>query len=162
MSLHAKPHTLGAYVFSCNLPPAPLAEWPGSFRCLLPQHGGGTNTEIESEQDLTLEKKTLPPILEPETFRSPVRCSTTAIPAPQCTRLQSLRGLVAVLPPADDAFVNLNVRYSPWHGWVVSFRVLLGMCSSQSAHFTCRTNTHRSASFIIPIFACRLWIIKSR
>ena len=30
MSLHAKSHTLGACVFSCNLPPALLAEWPGS------------------------------------------------------------------------------------------------------------------------------------
>ena len=33
MSLHAKPHTLGVCVFSCNLPPALLAEWPGSFTC---------------------------------------------------------------------------------------------------------------------------------
>ena len=33
MSLHAKPHTQGVCVFSCNLPPALLAEWPGSFTC---------------------------------------------------------------------------------------------------------------------------------
>ena len=33
VSLHAKPHTSGAYVFGCNLPPALLAEWPGSFTC---------------------------------------------------------------------------------------------------------------------------------
>ena len=32
MSLHAKPHTWGACVFSCNLPPAHLAEWPESLR----------------------------------------------------------------------------------------------------------------------------------
>ena len=33
MSLHAKPHTQGVCKFSCNLPPALLAEWPGSFTC---------------------------------------------------------------------------------------------------------------------------------
>ena len=33
MSLHAKPYTYGVCVFSCNLPPALLAEWPGSFAC---------------------------------------------------------------------------------------------------------------------------------
>ena len=32
-SLHAKPHMSCACVFSCNLPPALLAEWPGSFMC---------------------------------------------------------------------------------------------------------------------------------
>ena len=33
MSLHAMPHTLGVCVFSCKLPPALLAEWPGPFTC---------------------------------------------------------------------------------------------------------------------------------
>ena len=33
MSLHAKLHVSGACVFSCNMPPALLAEWPGSFTC---------------------------------------------------------------------------------------------------------------------------------
>ena len=31
--LHAKPKTYGACMFSCNLPPALLAEWPRSFTC---------------------------------------------------------------------------------------------------------------------------------
>ena len=31
MSFHAKPYTLGVCVFSCDLPPALLAERPGSF-----------------------------------------------------------------------------------------------------------------------------------
>ena len=30
-SLYSKPHTKGVCVFNCNLPPALLAEWPGSF-----------------------------------------------------------------------------------------------------------------------------------
>jgi len=33
MSLHTKPHTWGTCMFSCNLPTALLAEWPGSFTC---------------------------------------------------------------------------------------------------------------------------------
>ena len=41
ISPHAKPHTEGARVFSCNLPPVLLAEWPGSFRC----YSGNTGME---------------------------------------------------------------------------------------------------------------------
>ena len=33
MPFHAKPHTYGVCVFTCNLPPVLLAEWPGSFTC---------------------------------------------------------------------------------------------------------------------------------
>ena len=33
VSLYSKSHTWGACGFSCNLPPALLAEWPGSFTC---------------------------------------------------------------------------------------------------------------------------------
>ena len=33
MSLHAKPRVSGARVFSCNMPLALFAEWPGSFTC---------------------------------------------------------------------------------------------------------------------------------
>ena len=33
VSLHSRPHRQGACVFSCNLPLALLAEWPGSFTC---------------------------------------------------------------------------------------------------------------------------------
>ena len=31
--LYPKPRVCGARVFSCNLPPAPFEEWPGSFAC---------------------------------------------------------------------------------------------------------------------------------
>ena len=33
VSLYSKQHMQGACVFGCNLPPALLAEWPGSFTC---------------------------------------------------------------------------------------------------------------------------------
>ena len=33
LSLHAKSHKSGACMFSCNLPPALLVKWPGSFTC---------------------------------------------------------------------------------------------------------------------------------
>ena len=45
-SLHAKPYTSGACMFSCNLPPALLPEWPGSFTCYSAVIRGGTDTEI--------------------------------------------------------------------------------------------------------------------
>ena len=61
--------------FMCNLPPALLAEWPGSFTC----HCGNTGVEQTPNRSqhtqLTLEKKILPPLLprfELTSFRSPV------------------------------------------------------------------------------------------
>ena len=60
-------------VFRCNLPPAFLAEWPGSSTC----HCGNTGVERTPNKSqhtkFTLEKKILPPLLpgfELVTFRS--------------------------------------------------------------------------------------------
>ena len=65
-------------VFRRNLPPALLAEWPGSFTC----HCGNTGVERTPNKSqhtkLTLEKNILPPLLpgfELSTFRSRVRRS---------------------------------------------------------------------------------------
>ena len=44
-SLQSKLHTQGAYVFSCTLPPALLAEWPGTFTCYCVNTGGGAATD---------------------------------------------------------------------------------------------------------------------
>ena len=75
-------------VFRCHLPPALLAEWPGSFTC----HYGNTGLEQASNKSqhtkLSLEKKILPPGFELATFRSRVRCAyQQAIPAswPVCS-----------------------------------------------------------------------------
>ena len=73
-------------MFRCNLLPALLAKWPGSFTC----HCSNTvveRTPNESQYTkLTLEKKILPPLLprfERATFRSRVRrTNQQAIPAP--------------------------------------------------------------------------------
>ena len=79
----------GVCMCRCNLPvpPALLAEWPGSFTC----HCGNTRVERTPNKSqhtkLTLEKKILPPLLpgfELATFQSWVRCSyQQAIPAPK-------------------------------------------------------------------------------
>ena len=68
----------GVCVFRCNLPPALLTEWPGSFTC----HCGNTGAERTPNKcqhtKLTLEKKILPPLLpgfELATFWSRVRRS---------------------------------------------------------------------------------------
>ena len=73
-------------MFRCNLPPALLAEWPGSFTC----HCGNTGVEwtLNKSQHtkLTLEKKILRPPLtgfELAPFRSRVwRSNQQAISAP--------------------------------------------------------------------------------
>ena len=75
---------LGVCVFRCNLPPALVAEWPGSLTC----HCGNTGVERTPNKGqhtkLTLEKKIFPPPLpgfELATFRSRVRFSNQqAIP----------------------------------------------------------------------------------
>ena len=75
----------GARMFRCNLPPAVLGEWPGSFACHC------SNTEVERTPNksqhtkLTLVKNTLLPLLpgfELGTYWSWVRCcNQQAIPA---------------------------------------------------------------------------------
>ena len=75
----------GVCVFRCNLLPALLAEWPGSFT----PHCGNTGVEQTSNKSqhtkLTLKEKILPPLLpksELTTFRSRVSCSNQqAFPA---------------------------------------------------------------------------------
>ena len=78
----------GACVFSCNLPPALLAEWPGSFTCYCANTGVEriTKSEPERKVDAGEENEILPPLLqglEPATFRSRVRRSNYWVrPAP--------------------------------------------------------------------------------
>ena len=99
---HAPCHFMQSHirqVFSCNLPPALLAEWPGSFTCYLHfwqndrgllratavTRGWNGYRNKSQHRKSTLEKKILPPLLqgfEPATFRSWVRRSNHwAIPA---------------------------------------------------------------------------------
>ena len=69
---------MGVCMCRCNLPPALLAEWPGSFTC----HCGNTGVEQTSNKSqhkkLTLEKKILPlllPSFKLATFQSRAWCS---------------------------------------------------------------------------------------
>ena len=65
----------GVRVFRCNLPPALLAEWPGSFTCHCSNTGVERTPNRSQHTKLTLEKKILPPLLpgfELATFRSRV------------------------------------------------------------------------------------------
>ena len=54
MSPHAEPHTYGACVFSCNLPPALLAEWPGSLHATAVTWGGMDTKIVMSETEQKL------------------------------------------------------------------------------------------------------------
>ena len=92
VSFRAEPHKQGACVFSCNLPPALLAEYPGSFPCYCGNTGWNGYRSKSHHMKLTIGKKTILPLLpglEPETFRSPVRrCTTEPSPLPQFSTLQ--------------------------------------------------------------------------
>ena len=74
-------------VFSCNLPPALLAEWPGFLRAAAVTLGWNGYRNKSQQRNLTLEKKILPlflQVLEPATSQSRVRRSNHwAIPALQ-------------------------------------------------------------------------------
>ena len=83
-------------MFSCNLPPALLAEWSGSFMCYCGNTGWNGYQNKSQHRKLTLEKKILPPLLqgfEPTTFRSRVqRSNHWAIPDPtEVDILQSVK-----------------------------------------------------------------------
>ena len=75
----------GVCVFRCNLPPALLAEWPGSFTCHCGNAGLERTPNKSQHTKLTLEKIILPPLLpgfELAIFRSRVwRSNQQAIPA---------------------------------------------------------------------------------
>ena len=46
----------------CNLPPALLAEWPGSFTCHCGNTGAEQTPNKSQHRKLTLEKKIFPPL----------------------------------------------------------------------------------------------------
>ena len=75
----------GVCMFRCNLPPALLAEWPGSFTSYCSNTGEEQTQNKSQHTKLTLEKKNLLPLLpgfELAIFRSRVRHSNQqAIPA---------------------------------------------------------------------------------
>ena len=74
-------------MFSCNLPPAHLAEWQGLLRATAVTRGWNGYRNKSQHRKLTLAKKILPPLqqgFEPTTFWSRVRRSNHwAIPATQ-------------------------------------------------------------------------------
>ena len=70
-SLHAKPHTKDACVFSCNLPPALLQNNWDLLRATAVTWGWNGYRSKSQHRKLTLEKKT--PAASAWTFRSRVR-----------------------------------------------------------------------------------------
>ena len=107
MPLHAKPHTQRVCVFSCNLPPAPLAECrPGSFTC----YCGNTGVERIPKQEYC--KVTL------ETFLSRVRrvcvcvcvcvCVYVCVCVCVCVRARSRACVYARLPVCLSRLVCLS------------------------------------------------------
>ena len=79
MSLRAKPHTYGACVFSCNQPPALLAEWPGTFACYCGNMEWNGYQNKSQHRKLTLEKKILPLLPTPLCFfKSAIRMHRNA------------------------------------------------------------------------------------
>ena len=67
----------GVCLFRCNLPPALLAEWPGSFTC----HCGNTGVEwtMNKSQHTKLIQEKKISLAAPTTFRSRVWCSTNKL-----------------------------------------------------------------------------------
>ena len=92
-------------VFMCNLPPALLAEWPGSFICRSGNTGVERTPNKSQHTKLTLEKKILPSLLpgfELATFRSRVRCSTSKLPRLPAVMLWIVHIATPLLPLHTD------------------------------------------------------------
>ena len=88
MSLNSKPHTYGAYVFRCNLPLAPLAEWPGSFTCYCGKTGVERIPKWESAQKAEPGEKKSPAASAGTRTRDP---SITS-PVLYCWAIPTLKG----------------------------------------------------------------------
>ena len=103
MSLHAKPHSQGVCKFSCNPPPALLAEWLGSLCATAVTWGWNGYRNKSQHRQLTLEKKILLPLMQgfkPMTFQSWIQSSNHwAIPAPQ----EILRILIKGMDLVEDS-----------------------------------------------------------
>ena len=106
-----------ACVFRCNLPPALLAEWPGSFTCHCSNMGVEQTRNKSQHTKLTLEKKIFPPLLpgfELATFRSRVRRSyQRAIQASSFSCIETFVGQISHLS-------NL-CSLQPWKMWPALF-----------------------------------------
>ena len=91
----------GEPMFRCNLPPALLTEWPGSFMCHYSNTGVERTPNKSQHRKLTLEKKILPPLLpgfKLATFWSQVRHSyQQAILAPLLLCYWSRQTLTSLL-----------------------------------------------------------------
>ena len=74
-----QPCTMDPCMFSCNLPPVLLAEWPDLLHTTATTRGCNGYQNKSQHRKLTSEKKILLPGLKLETFRSWVRYSTTEL-----------------------------------------------------------------------------------
>ena len=108
MSLHLKACMLGACMFSCNLPPALLAEWLESFTCYYSNLGWNDDRNMSQHRKLTLENKMLLLGLKPATFRPQIQRSATDWAIPMfyalCTACkQSHEHIVCTLRALSDS-----------------------------------------------------------
>ena len=110
-------------LFRCNLPPAPLAQWLGSFTCHCGNSGVEQTPNKSQHTKLTLGKKILPPLLqgfELATFQSWVRRSyQQAIPVTvNIHRCKKKGGLELVMMYECNQW---------WHWWKEGRLVVAGL-----------------------------------
>ena len=122
-------------MFSCNLPPALLAEWPGSFTCYCGNTGVERIPKKSQHRKSTLENKILPPVLqgfEPATFQSRVRRSNHwAIPAPE-VRHNPL-AFQAAFP--GTLFLHWRRKVVVGSAWDLAINILLIMLALVTVHW---------------------------
>ena len=121
----------GVRVFRCNLPPALLAEWPGSFTCHCTNMGVERTPSKSQHTKLTLEKKSFPPLLpgfELATFRSRVQRSHQQAMSYQQTNLHTVH--------LSPTIIQSNTPKSNVLGENIFLRVI--------GYLTYPSTTHRS------------------
>ena len=94
VSLYLKPNTQRAGGLSCNLPPALLAEWPGSFMHYCSNTGVKQTPKQESTQKVDPGEVNPPPLLlviQPTTFQSGALTLRCPCSPPHTLKLQCLK-----------------------------------------------------------------------
>ena len=117
-------------MFSCNLPPALLTEWPGSFACYCGNRGVEEIPKWVSTKSWPCEENSPAASagLELATFRSRVRRSNHwAISAPQTVWVQSKFTSYMTVSHIDwnghqNGYRNMTVSHLDWNGYRNGYR----------------------------------------
>ena len=100
-------------MFSCNLPPALLAKWPGSLTCYCSNTGVEWTQKSESAQKVDLGEENLPTVPAGTQTRDPLIMSPSLYP---CSPDVGVRPSIYSLDGWSAAIVHHSLCQKAWKG----------------------------------------------